>query len=161
MENLSMLKRLSNAFDQETKDRLFAKASQLSPKGQKKLNDKLCDHHHIIVRKPISVRVEMIDSFMDDFLKVYPLGCDDTKNLALEASKKPVVSVEKKTGVVKEYESVRAASRESHVDDGSICFCCQNMAGTHIRKGYKSAGGFKWYFKEDWLKLQNGEETKE
>ena len=67
-----VLRRLVRAMDQSEQDRLLAKADGLSPKGQKKLNDKLSDYHTIITRKPVETRIEMIDGFIDDILKVYP-----------------------------------------------------------------------------------------
>lgn len=157
MEQHSMLRRVIRSFDKSEQDRLLAKADGLSQKGRKKLNDRLDDNYtRIVRRKTQAERGPMVEAFIDELLKVYPEGCDDSKNLFLESAKKAVVQVDKKTGtVVAEHESVRAAARNTGIDDGSICFCCNNMAGTNVRKGYKSAGGFKWYYKETWTGLQD------
>ena len=44
---------------------------------------------------------------------------------------------------VKEYNSITEAERCTGIKRGNICYCCKNI------KGYKSAGGFKWKYKED------------
>ena len=62
----SMLRRLARAMEQSEQDRLLAKADGLSPKGQKKLNDKLSDYHTILTRKSVEARIEMIDGFIDN-----------------------------------------------------------------------------------------------
>ena len=159
MESHTMLRRFNKGFDEETQSKLLAKADMLSPKGQKKLNDKLSDYHTILVRKPIPVRIEMIDGFIDDFLKVYPLGCDDSKNLFTEASKKKVVQVDKKTGKVTVHESVRAAWRTTGVYHGTISNCCQNMeckqkGEPYKFKGYLSSKDSFWYFETTWNAMQ-------
>lgn len=168
MENHFMLRRFNKGFDQATQDRLLAKADRLSPKGQKKLNDTLSDYHTILVRKPVDVRVSMIDEFIDKILKVYPIGCDESKNLYTESVKKRVVQVDKKTGkAVAVHESVRAAWKATGVYHGTICNCCQNMEcrqkGEPLKfKGYLSSKDYLWYFETTWNAMQSAnQETKE
>ncbi len=157
-QNHPVLRRLVKAMDQTDQDRLLAKADGLSPKGQKKLNDKLSDYHTIIVRKPVETRIQMIDGFIDDFLKVYPLGCDESKNLYMESVRKRVVQVDKKTGqVVAIHDGIRAAGKASGVYQGTISYIC-NHKSKGGNGGYKSAGGCYWYFEEEWNQMQQNKE---
>lgn len=157
-QNHPVLRRLVKAMDQTNQDRLLAKADGLSPKGQKKLNDKLSDYHTIIVRKPVETRIEMIDKFIDDYLKVYPLGCDESKNLYTESVRKRVVQVDKKTGqVVAIHDGIRAAGKASGVYQGTISYIC-NHKSKGGNGGYKSAGGCYWYFEEEWNQMQQNKE---
>ena len=156
-----VLRRLVRAMDQSEQDRLLAKADGLSPKGRKKLNDKLSDYHTIITRKPVETRIEMIDGFIDDILKVYPVGCDESRNLYMESVRKRVVQVDKKTGkVVAVHDGIRAAAKASGVYNGTISYIC-NHTTKGGNGGYKSAGGCYWYFEEEWTRMQsqNGEQA--
>lgn len=154
----SMLRRLTRAMDQSVQDRLLAKADGLSPKGQKKLNDKLDDYHTIIVRKSTETRIVMMEGFIDEFLKVYPIGCDDSKNLYIEAVRKRVVQVDKKTGrMIKIHDGIRAAAKETGVYHGTISYIC-NHKTKGGNGGYKSAGGCFWYFEEEWNQMQGNKE---
>lgn len=155
----SMLRRLSRAMEQSEQDRLLAKADGLSPKGQKKLNDKLSDYHTILARKSAEERAEMIDGFIDDILKVYPAGCDESKNLYVESVRKRVVQVDKKTGqVIAIHDGIRAAGKASGVYNGTISYIC-NHTSKGGNGGYKSAGGCFWYFEEEWNQMQNKEQA--
>lgn len=155
----SMLRRLARAMEQSEQDRLLAKADGLSPKGQKKLNDKLSDYHTIITRKPVEARIEMIDGFIDDILKVYPVGCDESRNLYTESVRKRVVQVDKKTGqVIAIHDGIRAAGKASGVYNGTISYIC-NHTSKGGNGGYKSAGGCFWYFEEEWNQMQNKEQA--
>ena len=159
MEKHSMLRRLSRAMEQSEQDRLLAKADGLSPKGQKKLNDKLSDYHTILTRKSAEERAEMIDSFIDEILKVYPVGCDESRNLYVESVRKRVVQVDKKTGqVIAIHDGIRAAGKASGVYNGTISYIC-NHTSKGGNGGYKSAGGCFWYFEEEWNQMQNKEQA--
>lgn len=155
----SMLRRLSRAMEQSEQDRLLAKADGLSPKGQKKLNDKLSDYHTILARKSVEERTEMIDGFIDEILKVYPAGCDESRNLYVESVRKRVVQVDKKTGqVIAIHDGIRAAGKASGVYNGTISYIC-NHTSKGGNGGYKSAGGCFWYFEEEWNQMQNKEQA--
>ena len=154
-----MLRRLSRAMEQSEQDRLLAKADGLSPKGQKKLNDKLSDYHTILTRKSAEERAEMIDGFIEEILKVYPVGCDESKNLYVESVRKRVVQVDKKTGqVIAIHDGIRAAGKASGVYNGTISYIC-NHTSKGGNGGYKSAGGCFWYFEEEWNQMQNKEQA--
>lgn len=153
-----MLRRLSKALGEEEQARLLAKADGLSPKGEKKLNDTLDEHHCIISRKTPEMRLQLLEKFIDEKLAVYPVGSDDSRNLYTESVRKRVVQVDKRTGqVVAIHEGIRAAWKATGVYHGTISNIC-NHTGKGGQKGYKSAGGCYWYFEEEWNEMQKNKE---
>lgn len=141
--------------NESEKERLLAKADKLSPKGANKLNDKL-DEYHLLLQKTMSVdeKVKTIDSFINDFLKIYPIGCDESKNLYVESVRKRVAQVDKKTGqLIAIHEGIRAAGKATGVYHGTISYIC-NHTTKGGKGGYKSAGGCFWYFEEEWNQMQ-------
>lgn len=58
------------------------------------------------------------------------------KNKKLKS--KPVQSINKKTGIITNFESTRDASRKCGIDQSNISFCCKN--------NNRTAGGFFWKF---------------
>jgi len=61
---------------------------------------------------------------------------------------KPVIQLNKDGTFVAEFESASDASRKTGINNVSnICKCCKG------RKGYKSAGGYKWVYKSEYDKL--------
>ena len=71
-------------------------------------------------------------------------------NEFLNARKTAVVQLDKDGNMVARYESIQAAHRGAKTADGkaisdsSICYCCNG------KKGFKTAGGFKWMFEKDY-----------
>ena len=70
-----------------------------------------------------------------------------TRRIAEKISK-PVVQLEKKGNFIAEFESLREASRRTGIASISICSCCKH------KPGYKSAGGFLWIYKDEYLNTQ-------
>ena len=70
----------------------------------------------------------------------------------VEKISKPVVQLDKKGNFISEFESLREASRRTGIADGSICRCCNH------KPGYKSAGGFIWIYKDEYLNTQTQQE---
>jgi len=64
-------------------------------------------------------------------------------NGLLESQARPVLQYSKKGDLIKEYASIIEASKETSIDDGSICKVCK---GNGVNK---SAGGFIWKYKDD------------
>lgn len=62
--------------------------------------------------------------------------CDYNKN------KRKIVQLSKNNEFIKEWNGIAETERELNINN--IGFCCQQ------RKGYKTAGGFKWMYKEDY-----------
>ena len=74
-----------------------------------------------------------------------------TRRIAEKISK-PVVQLEKKGNFIAEFESLREASRRTGIASISICSCCKH------KPGYKSAGGFLWIYKDEYLNTQTQQE---
>ena len=54
---------------------------------------------------------------------------------------KPIIGIDKVTGLIVEFPSAMEASRQLDVDNSSICKCCKGKK--------KSCGGFYWYYVND------------
>ena len=55
-----------------------------------------------------------------------------------EKLSKPVIAIDKRTGLIVEFLSIQEASRQTAISQGHICECCQGKR--------KSIGGFYWYY---------------
>ena len=143
-----LLEKFTATMDAKNREKLMNKADRLSKKGAVKLNDKLDEYRFILRTKSLEDKISMMENFIDKLLEFYPLGNDDSKNSYVERVSKPVYQLDKNTGaVIAEFKSVRAAAKALGLDETSIRFCCHNAAGTKIRKGFKTTGGYKWKFK--------------
>lgn len=81
-------------------------------------------------------------------------GTTRQNNPWLNSRKKTVLQIDKTTGaVIAEHESVQAAHRATKISDSSICYCCNG------RYGFKSAGGFKWAYKEGYVPAAEKQEA--
>ena len=70
-------------------------------------------------------------------------GHEDRKNVEFNKYCKEVIQIDKITGeVIQEFESIREAFRITGINRRGISWCCSN------RKKYKTAGGYKWKFKQ-------------
>ena len=74
-----------------------------------------------------------------------------TRRIA-ENNSKPVVQLDKKGNFISEFESLTEASRRTGIVTSSICCCCNH------KPGYKSAGGFIWIYKDEYLNTQTQQE---
>ena len=52
---------------------------------------------------------------------------------------KAIIGIDKVSGLIMEFPSAYEASRQTGINRGHICACCNG-------KGYKSAGGFYWIY---------------
>ena len=122
----------------------------LSEKGQQKLVDRIADNYVRILRRQLPQRPALIIEILEELLRVYNKeNKNGSANSYIESIKRPVVALNPKTGeLVKRYESIRDAWRQTKVYHGTIYHCV-----AHDRpKGYRTAGGFKWMYEEEWLK---------
>ena len=60
----------------------------------------------------------------------------------VEKTCKPVFSVNKESGLIMWWQSAAEAGRVLGIDNGTIGKCCKG-------KGYKSAGGYYWFYASD------------
>ena len=65
-----------------------------------------------------------------------------------EKLSKRVVQLDKQGNFVAEYKSTHEASSVTGIAQSNICKCCQH------KKGFKSAGGFIWIYKDEYLNTQ-------
>lgn len=69
-----------------------------------------------------------------------------------ENNSKPVVQLDKKGNFISEFESLTEASKITDIVTSSISRCCNH------KPGYKSAGGFIWSYKDEYLNTQTQQE---
>ena len=69
---------------------------------------------------------------------------------------KLVVAV-KDGNVVMEFASTQE-TRRNGFDQGAVSACCRNC---YLRQGNNFFKGYQWYFKEDWLKIQQATQSNE
>lgn len=70
-------------------------------------------------------------------------GHNDRKKLEFNEDCKGVLRLDKLSGeIIDAFESIREASKITGVNRRGISWCCHN------RKKYKTAGGYKWKFKQ-------------
>lgn len=123
------------------------KADKLSPKGFKAFEAAVNEEYNKLSKLPKAKRLPRIESMIDGLLEKY-LRKDLRPAKVKVDRRKPVVQVDKDGNFVAEHESVQAAHRNTGVSDGSICYCCRH------EYGFKSAGGFGWMYKTEWLEKQ-------
>lgn len=58
----------------------------------------------------------------------------------------PVLQFSKTGDFIKKWDSATEASRVLGINQGSICMCCRG-------KRYKSVGGYKWCYADDYEKI--------
>ena len=68
---------------------------------------------------------------------------EETRKKAAESNKKPILQYTKYEKFIKEWKSARDVENELNINNGDICKCCQGKLN--------SAGGYRWYYKEDCL----------
>ena len=68
---------------------------------------------------------------------------------------KPVVQLSINGDFIKQYDSLKLASEETGIGHGIICACCK-----HPERN-KSAGGFRWMYKEEYDKLTQQNDSNE
>jgi group I intron endonuclease len=61
----------------------------------------------------------------------------------------PVVQLDKDNNLVSEYSTIKEASLATNTCETGIIACCRGR--------YKTSGGFKWMYKEDWEEIQDAE----
>lgn len=125
----------------------------LTDKGREKFTDKLEENSTRIRRREGAEREKLIREIMGRVSGVYVAGSEGVENPYIAATQRAVLQIDKKTGVViARHNGVREAEKNTGVSDGSICYCCLH------KPGYKSAGGFKWEYEENYVAPQTSEE---
>ena len=106
--------------------RLVAEAFIDNPNNYKEVNDKDEDKSNNIVSNLEWCNAKYNNNY-------------GTKNQrAVKKLSKPVIGVDKVTGLILEFPSVKEAERQLGISNGNICSC--------LKGRQKSAGGFYWYY---------------
>ena len=69
----------------------------------------------------------------------------------VEKTNKPVIGINKVSGLILEFPSITEAGRVLCIDISTISKCCRG-------KGYKSAGGYYWHYASDSEEVANEQE---
>lgn len=148
----NIIEQLTNGIDKGIVNGIIEKAGKLNRNGQDELKAGLIWASPKIKKLDKAQRPAKINSIIDELLK----AClKKDKNTAAEKADRrmAVLQIDKATNnVVARHESVHAAHRNTGVSGGSICYCCNG------KKGFKTAGGFKWAYEKNWT--EQAEETK-
>lgn len=110
------------------------------------IDNKPCVDH--INRNKLDNRVENLRWVTNQENMNNPLTLLHLKDVNKENNKhrqRMVVQLSKKNDFIKLWESTREASRKTQIDNKSICWVCSN------KPKYKTAGGYKWQYVEDYL----------
>lgn len=126
-------------------DTITEKVDRLSPKGQKLFAEQIEAEYNKLSKINKAKRPAKIEAMVDELLEKYLRK--DLRPVKEKVDRRlTVLQINKETDeIIAEHESVQAAHRATNISDGSICYCCLN------RPGFKTAGGFKWKYKKDWV----------
>lgn len=142
MKNIEKLNKLTAGQDTTS---IAEKVDRLSPKGQRLFEQRIEEDYNKLSKLPKAKRPAKIEAIADEIFGKYPRK--DLKPVKEKTDRRlAVLQIDKVTGkVIKEHESVQAAHRNTGISDGSICYCCLG------KYGFKTAGGFAWKYKKDWV----------
>lgn len=84
------------------------------------------------------------ENYTEEFVKALVDKCNNRKSRV----EKAVVQLDLNGNFIKEYKSIKEASLETGCNISNITQCCKG-------KRYKTSKGYKWMYKEDYLKLLN------
>ena len=92
---------------------------------------------------------EKIAEKVSEKLKGRKFSEEHKKKLSESRKRKPVYSINKKSGLIIYWESIKEAEKQTGIDNSSIIRCCKGRQ--------KSAGGFYWHYVDD-KEACNGQE---
>lgn len=93
-----------------------------------------------------------------EYLRNINLGrkhTEETRKKMSIAKSKEVIQFDLSDNIIAEFVGVATASKQTGIDKSCIANCCCG------RKNHATAGGFKWRYKDDWIKLCQEECMKE
>lgn len=70
--------------------------------------------------------------------KLYNINYGTGSKRSAEKRSKPVIAIDKVSGLILEFPSIAEASRQTGINKGNICSC--------LKGNYKSASGYVWYY---------------
>lgn len=144
---------LTSKLDEDTMSTMNAKIEGLSKKAKAAFNERCTEDYTKLSKLGSAQRINKLNAMIEDCGKEFPTRAKKGEgakergtrqdNEFLNARKKGIYQIDPKTmTLVAKHESIQSAHRatDKKVSDSSICYCANH------RKGFKTAGGFRWEF---------------
>lgn len=144
---------LTSKMDEDTMSAMNAKIEGLSKKAKAAFNERCTEDYTKLSKLGSAQRINKLNAMIEDCGKEFPSRAKKGEgakergtrqnNEFLNARKKGIYQIDPKTmTLVAKHESIQSAHRatDKKVSDSSICYCANH------RKGFKTAGGFRWEF---------------
>lgn len=144
---------LTSKLDEDTMSTMNAKIEGLSKKAKAAFNERCTEDYAKLSKLGSAQRINKLNAMIEDCGKEFPTRAKKGEgakergtrqdNEFLNARKKRIYQIDPKTmTLVAKHESIQSAHRatDKKVSDSSICYCANH------RKGFKTAGGFRWEF---------------
>ena len=144
---------LTSKLDEDTMSTMNAKIEGLSKKAKAAFNERCTEDYTKLSKLGSAQRINKLNAMIEDCGKEFPVRAKKGEgakergtrqdNEFLNARKKGIYQIDPKTmTLVAKHESIQSAHRatDKKVSDSSICYCANH------RKGFKTAGGFRWEF---------------
>lgn len=144
---------LTSKMDEDTMSTMNAKIEGLSKKAKAAFNERCTEDYAKLSKLGSAQRINKLNAMIEDCGKEFPTRAKKGEgakergtrqdNEFLNARKKGIYQIDPKTmTLVAKHESIQSAHRatDKKVSDSSICYCANH------RKGFKTAGGFRWEF---------------
>ena len=149
--NIKGYNELTSKMEATAKNELDARVNALSKKGRTAFQERCAADYAKLSKLGSAQRVNKLNAMVEAAAKEFPARAKKGEgqkkvrgtrqdNAFLNSRKKAVIQMDKDGNFVARHESVQAAHRASGVSDSSICYCCNG------KKGFKTAGGFKWAY---------------
>lgn len=155
---------LIGKMEETVKSELNVRIVELSKKGHDAFMTRCSENYAKLSKLGSAQRINKLGSMIEECAKEFPVrGKSGAKkvrgtrqdNPFLNSRKMGVVQLDKEGKFIAEHESIQAAHRAAKTIDGkaisdsSICYCCNH------RKGFKTAGGYRWMFKSEYEAARN------
>ncbi len=145
---------LTGKMEETAKSEMNAKIEGLSKKAKAAFNERCTTDYTKLSKLGAAQRINKLNAMIEACAKEFPArakkgeGAKKVRgtrqdNEFLNARKKGIYQIDPKTmTLVAMHESIQSAHRatDKKVSDSSICYCANH------RKGFKTAGGFRWEF---------------
>ena len=144
---------LTSKMDENVKSEMNAKIEGLSKKAKAAFNERCTEDYTKLSKLGSAQRISKLNNMIEDCSKEFPARAKKGEgakergtrqdNEFLNSRKKGIYQIDPKTmTLVAKHESIQSAHRatDKKVSDSSICYCANH------RKGFKTAGGFRWEF---------------
>lgn len=144
---------LTSKMDENVKSEMNAKIEGLSKKAKAAFNERCTEDYAKLSKLGSAQRISKLNNMIEDCGKEFPARAKKGEgakergtrqdNEFLNSRKKGIYQIDPKTmTLVAKHESIQSAHRatDKKVSDSSICYCANH------RKGFKTAGGFRWEF---------------